>query len=214
MSRAVVQVNMADISQSALTRHAGWVAVIAGAFVVVTHLALWAVFDRGRLQATLADPLFQAINATYFFALCGLAIALVAVHAWQARAAGILGVLGFCAALVGIMNLGGNMWFEGFVGAWVVQVAPQTLVAEKSALFTAGALSSYLLFAVGWMLFGLASLRARVYPVAICIAIVVAGAIGYLAAAPPFGVPIGLAIAWLGVWMVRASSAGRLAESA
>ncbi len=214
MARAVIPANSSDISQSALTRNAGWVAVIAGMFVAVTHLVLWGLYDRSRLEATLADPLFQTVNAAYFFAFCGLAIALVAVHSWQARAAGILGVLGFCAALIGIMNLGGNMWFEGFVAPWVVRIAPETLVAEKSALLSVGAVSSYLLFAIGWVAFGLASLRARVFPTAICIAIVIAGGIGFLAAAPPWGVPIGLAIGWLGVWMVRASAAGRLAGSA
>ena len=53
------------------------------------------------------------------------------------------------------------------------------------------------------MLFGLASLRARVFPRLISLAIVVAGIIGFLAAKPPYGVALGLALLSLGIWMVR-----------
>ena len=60
------------------------------------------------------------------------------------------------------------------------------------------------------MLFGLVSLRARVFPIAISIAITVGGAVGFLAAMPPFAVPLGLAVAALGWWLVRTDRAARL----
>jgi hypothetical protein len=66
-----------------------------------------------------------------------------------------------------------------------------------------GYLSSYVLFSLGWVLFGLASLRARVFPRLISLAIVVGGAIGFLAAQPPYGIALGLALLSLGIWMVR-----------
>jgi hypothetical protein len=53
------------------------------------------------------------------------------------------------------------------------------------------------------MLFGLASLRARVFPRLISVAIMVGGAVGFLALLPPFGIPLGLAMIALGTWMVR-----------
>ncbi len=112
MSRAVIAVNPADISQSALTRHAGPIAVVAGVFFAGMHVALWALADRSNLVQMLTDPLFRVVNAAYFVAFFGL-LAVVAVHAWQARYAGTFGVVGFGAALLGILNLGGNMWFEG-----------------------------------------------------------------------------------------------------
>ena len=34
----------------------------------------------------------------------------------------------------------------------------------------------------------------------------------FLAAAPRYGLPIGLASAWLGIWMTRAAAASRLAQ--
>jgi hypothetical protein len=62
---------------------------------------------------------------------------------------------------------------------------------------------SYLLFAVGWVLFGLASLRARVYPAWISIALAVGDVAGFNAGMPPYGVLIGLAVAALGGWLIR-----------
>jgi hypothetical protein len=73
-------------------------------------------------------------------------------------------------------------------------------------MYVSGAVAGYVLFTLGWVLFGLASLRARVYPAAICIAIVVGGLLGFNAS-PPFGIPFGLAIAWLGGWMLRTQAA-------
>jgi hypothetical protein len=54
------------------------------------------------------------------------------------------------------------------------------------------------------MLFGIALLRARIGPVAIPAAIIVAGAPGFGFGLPPFGVPIGLAVAALGTQLIRA----------
>ena len=52
---------------------------------------------------------------------------------------------------------------------------------------------SVVLFSLGWMLFGLASLRARVFPRALSVAVVIGGLIGFQAAMPPWGVALGLA---------------------
>lgn len=82
-------------------------------------------------------------------------------------------------------------------------IAPQIVDADPSGLIVIGAVSSYLLFAIGWALFGLASLRAGVFPKAICIAIVVGGLLGFNALLPPWGIGLGLALVWLGVWMIR-----------
>jgi hypothetical protein len=53
---------------------------------------------------------------------------------------------------------------------------------------------------------GVASLRARIFPVWISIFIVVGGIAGYRALLSPWGIPLGLAIATLGVWLQRSSA--------
>ena len=86
---------------------------------------------------------------------------------------------------------------------WLADRLPQALDLTPTTLLGLGAISSYGLFALGWALFGLSGLRARVFPRPICCALVVGGLIGWGALLSPFGAPLGLAVAWLGGWMIR-----------
>jgi hypothetical protein len=189
--------------ESPLSRVAGPVSLAAGALFAAVHLALFAVMDRTDLVAMTTDPLFRAVNIGYAAAFPLLLIALSALNARQANAAGTFGVVAFGAAVVGTVALAGDMWFEGLAIPWLAEVAPVVFTAEKSGTLLIGAVVSFLLFAAGWVLFGISCLRARVLPVGISLAIVLGGAIGFLAAMPPFGVPLGLAVAAAGGWLIR-----------
>ena len=192
------------MSESALSRYAGPIVLIVGAYLAVIHLVLEFVFIRfSDLAVMLADPTFRVVNLAYAAAFSGLAIAACAAYDKQARAAGTFGLVALCAAIIGTVNLGANMWFEGFAVPWLAGEVPEILTAEKTLFWQVGYYSSYLLFAIGWVLFGLASLRARVFPRLISLAIVAGGIIGFLAARPPYGVALGLALLSLGIWMVR-----------
>ena len=59
-----------------------------------------------------------------------LAVALVAVYLRQARAGGSLGLL----ALVGLVEFGSNMWFDGFAAPWIAEVTPDAFAAERTAV--------------------------------------------------------------------------------
>ena len=108
------------------------------------------------------------------------------------------------SALIGTTFLAGDLWFEAFAVPWLGDVAPAAFHLAGGTLVI-GAFTGYVLFAVGWVLFGLASLRARVFPRPISIAIVIGGVIGFQAALPPFAIPLALAIGALGIWMIRTS---------
>jgi hypothetical protein len=201
------------MSESALSRYAGPIVLIVGAYLTVAHLALVFVFVSFNDVAVMAaDPLYRVLNLAYAAAFSGLAIAACAAYDKQAREAGTFGLVALCAAIIGTVNLGANMWFEGFAVPWLAGVVPQILTAEKTLFWQVGYLSSYILFSIGWVLFGFASLRARVFPRLISLAIVVGGLIGFLAARPPYGVALGLALLSLGIWMVRARSAAAAAS--
>jgi hypothetical protein len=196
------------MSESALSRHAGPIVLVVGAYLVVTHVVLkFVVMNFSDLAVMEADPIFRVVNLAYAAAFSGLAIAAFAAYDKQAREAGMFGLVALCAAIVGTVNLGANMWFEGFAVPWLADVVPQVLTVEKTLFWQVGYYSSYLLFAIGWVLFGLASLRAGVFPRLISLAIVAGGIIGFLAAQPPYGVALGLALLSLGIWMVRTRSA-------
>jgi hypothetical protein len=80
-------------------------------------------------------------------------------------------------------------------------------------LFALGAIVSSWLFAIGWVAFGLVSLRARVFPVWISLLVIAGGIAGYKALLAPWGIPLALAMAALGVWLLRAQRSPSTTES-
>jgi hypothetical protein len=187
-----------------LARHAGALAVVTGALMVLTDLGR---LLGGRGPVALAtDPFTVIVNAGYAVSFALLAVALVAVYLRQARAAGTFGALAFAVALVGVVEHAGNMWFDGFAAPWIAAVAPAAFAAERTPVLLTGALASYALFGLGWLLFGVSVLRARVLPRAIGVAFLVSGVLGLAAGAAPFGAPVGLTFLVLGVWPVRTVS--------
>jgi hypothetical protein len=200
------------MSRPPLARVAGPIVLAAGALLMIQQLIALTFFDRSRIEATMANPLFVPLAVAYFVAFCGLLVALVAAYSWEADEAGAFGVLGLLAALVGTMFLAGDLWFEAFAVPWLGDVAPASLHLAGGTLII-GAFISYVLFAVGWVLFGLASTRARVFPRPISIAIVVGGIIGFQAALPPFAIPLAVAISWLGIWMMRTNPVANVAPA-
>lgn len=181
---------------------AGPLAIAAGALLVVGQV-IWWPFDQQGNVATSQNNIFNVGSVVYFAGFCVLMFALIGVHGYQASKAGRLGTFGFSAAILGTMFLGGDLWFESFAVPWLAEgPLPEVLSSDPSILFALGAISSYALFAFGWVSFGVASLRARVFPVWICLFIVVGGIAGYQALLSPWGIPLGLAIATLGVWML------------
>jgi hypothetical protein len=106
--------------------------------------------------------------------------------------------------LTGTVELAGDMWFEAFATPWLARVTPVVFTADRSGSSPVTAwLVSMILFSLGWILFGLASLRARVFPRTLSVAVAVGGLIGFQAAMPPWGLALGLAVAAVGIWLVR-----------
>ena len=163
-------------------------------------------FDPKDHVATTTALAFQLGGVAYLLGFVVLMLFLVASHEWLEAGVGRLGVAATMVAVVGTMALGGDLWFETFAVPWLADEAPNAFDTEPTILLALGALSSYLLFAVGWGLYGIASLRAHV-PVAIAMSIIIGGALGYQALLSPWGVPLGLAVGALGLWLIRTKAA-------
>lgn len=192
---------------SPYSRHAGPLALAAGALIVVAQLVMLP-FDPKDHVATSQSVVFQVGGVIYLAGFTTLLFALLGAYGWQAHKAGKLGAVAVTTAVIGTMLLGGDLWFETFATPWLADGPnPEVLDSDPSILLGIGAIASYLLFAVGWALFGIASLRAHVFPKAISAAIVVGGVVGFNALLAPYGVPLGIAVASLGMWMMRTSNA-------
>jgi hypothetical protein len=135
-----------------------------------------------------------------------LLFALIAAYDREARPAGMLGVIAVGAAIIGTVFMAGDWWYEAFAVPRIAEVAPEVVDTFVGGRVLTGGLSSFALFGIGWLLFGVASLRARVFPAAISIAILAGGFLSGVPVGPaylPGGVVLGLAIVWLGAWMMR-----------
>jgi hypothetical protein len=196
------------MSQSPISRAAAPIALGAGALVVITRLviALTTPPDAQALKPYVLTPAHAINSVASILAFALLAVALFGVYSREAREAGGLGVIALGAAVIGIVFMAGDWWYEAFAVPRISEVAPEVLDTFVGGRLLIGGLSSFALFGIGCALFGVASLRARVFPAAVSIAILASG----LLSGVPIGVVylsgeviLGLAIVWLGAWMLR-----------
>jgi hypothetical protein len=190
---------MSNDDLSPLARMAGPAGIVAGVLLTGSQLVLWTL-DRTDRVATLNSITYKLSMAGYVIGFFALMVALVAVYERQARQAGTFGLVALCIAIAGTMDMAGNMWFDAFAAPWIADVMPQTLTAPKRGTLVIAALSSYLLLPLGWLLFGIASFRAGVYPRILSVAIMIAAVISYGAGLPPYGIRLALAVAAVGIW--------------
>ncbi|WP_248763243.1 hypothetical protein [Pseudarthrobacter sp. SSS035] len=187
-----------------LAKAAGPIALVSGVVFAAVDVARLLTADRSldRIEMMRQTP-FIVANALYWVVFIGLVLALVSVYFRLGGRARGLGAVAFCFALVGTLDMAGNMWFDGFAGPWIADVAPGAILAGGSGMLVIGGFSSYVLFAVGWVVFGIAGWRSHMFPVWLGLLFVVAGLLGYNAGLPPYGIPIGLVMAALGWWIIR-----------
>ena len=190
------------VPRSSLSRLAGPFALAAGVLMVGAQLVMLP-FDPKDHVATSTATQFQIGGVFYLAGFVALMLFVVASHGWHERRSGRLGVVATIAALVGTMMLGGDRWFETFAVPWLGEQAPGALDADPTTLLALGAIASYLLFAIGWVVYGFANFRARVFPRGISLAIAVGGVLGFMALLAPWGIPLGLAVGAVGIWMIR-----------
>jgi hypothetical protein len=195
------------MTTSPLSRIAGPLAVVTGVLVVATRVpTILLVLTGGDLTEFVLGPT-HAINSVVTIVAFGLLVlALVAIYEREAPSAGWFGLVGFATALLGTIFMAGDWWYEAFAVPRIAEVAPEAIPTFVGGRLLLGGISSFVVLGIGWVLFGAASLRARVFPTAISGAILVGGllsgvpiGLAYLSG----GVILGIAIAWLGVWLMR-----------
>jgi hypothetical protein len=202
-----------------LTRYGAPIAIVAGALMIITRLVILFTTptEIGPLKAYLLSTTHAVNSVVSIVGFALLVIALVVLYDREARSAGAFGALAFAAAVIGTMFMTGDWWYEAFAVPRLAEVAPDVVDTFVGGRLIIGGTTSFVLFGIGWIMYGAASTRARVIPRSISITILVAGLMsgvpigfGYL----PGGVVHGLAFVWLGVWMLRAAPVARVSEAA
>jgi hypothetical protein len=190
---------------------------IAGTLVVLTRLPsiLFILGNPGAddLRAFVLGPTHAIIGFASIVAFSLLVLALVAIYEREAQSAGLLGLVGFGAAVIGTIFMTGDWWYEAFAVPRIAEVAPEVMDTFVGGRLLIGGLISFALLGLGWVLFGAASLRARVFPTAISAAILVGGLLSGIPIGFAYlsgGVILGVAIAWLGAWLMRVAPASEV----
>lgn len=192
-----------------LARSAGPIALAAGALIVgtriVTMLTIPPVLGE-PLKAAALTPVFAINSIASIVAFALLALALVAIYEWQAQAAGRFGAVAVGAAMIGTIAMAGDWWYEAFAVPWLADVAPIVFDTGAGGRLLLGGLGSFALFALGWALFGIATVRAGIFPRWLSITILVTGILSGIPIAGAYlygSVGFGLAIAGLGGWLMK-----------
>src|SRR5215218_5824928 len=154
---------------SRFVRVGAWAAMASGLALIVSMLLEWLVVPYERLGQTEAyfTSAYSVSSGLRLLSIVLLLWALIGIYGPQSRAAGTFGLWAFVAVFLGTAFIAGNTWAEVFVYPTLAQVAPNAWsgsILEVSSYLAAGLTLSFPLFGIGLILFGVATIRAGVYP--------------------------------------------------
>lgn len=195
------------MSSSNLVRLGGMAALTAGALLLAADL--WNLVQYLQYGDTLlfseqaSTTSYTVMSAVYMVGVLLLLVAAVGLYARHSGAFGALGLLGFLAALIGTGLIVGLMWALTFVAPSAAIEAPAFLNAEEVAgPLDTGFMLSGIAWALGWALFGVTMIMARVLPRAATITLVI-GALLTIAPLPASALVLDAALVWLGLIVLR-----------
>lgn len=191
---------------SKLIRLGGMAAVLSGALLIVSEL-LYLVVGIGQPSAEAASSGSFVVQGLLFLGAGVLLLGgLIGLYASHLEDMGTLGLAGFLVALVGTALTVGALWDSAFVLPALAQEAPDLVEAEPPTLVFLGSIVSFGLFALGWLLFGVAMLRSRTYPRVAAILLIVGAVLAFFPL--PFStVVFGAAVAWMGLNLLSGKGA-------
>ena len=180
------------MSSSSLIRLAGLAALSSGVLSAIGDLMNLVVDLENPVSATTSS--YTIVFFLYLISTALVLLGLVGLYTSQSQAVGILGLVGFLVAFLGTVMLVGGLWFELFVTPNLAAQAPVLVEADLGGL---GFTLTFFLGAVGWVLFGVATLRANVYPRWAAVLLIVGGVIFFLPV-PLRGIIFSVSVAYLG----------------
>jgi hypothetical protein len=197
------------MSSSDLIRWSGLAAMVAAASLVVGDLLnLTVLFSPESFSEEAQTGSYIFRQALFLLGVTLLLLGLVGLYVRQSQAAGTLGLVGFLVAFAGTVLVAGFLWAGTFITPALATEVPEFLDAGPPpglfpALITCG---------VGWLLFGIATLRARVYPRWTTILLIV-GAVIFVVPLPLTGIVLSVSVAWLGFHLFRGGDAAAEART-
>jgi hypothetical protein len=198
-------------------RAGAWAAIASGVAMAVSLLMDWLVVPHERLgsEAFLTSS-YIVSSGLRLFSIALLPWALIGIYGRQSRPAGTFGLWAFAVVFLGATLTVGNAWAEVFVWPTLAQEAPNMMsgsVTDMSSYLVAGLNVSFPLFGLGLILFGVATIRAGVYPRWVALLLIVSIPVTMFLDPTPGSfqesigqILLGISVATLGWYALRNSS--------
>ena len=146
-----------------LIRWGGLAALLAGILSIALEIASVVTIRNQAFSAAALTPAWSFLYAVRLVMIILLMLGLVAFFARQSQEMHTFGVVAFVIASIGTMLIFGFAWVLLFVFPVMAEAVPAFLdtMAVEPAI---GIILTLFLAKIGWFLFSLASLRAKVLP--------------------------------------------------
>lgn len=185
-------------------RGIGLASITAGGLILLSQLSqliLPLTISESSWDATHSLRLGLALVAMFV-----LLLALTGLYWGQAHVLGKLGLVGYLTAFLGTLLVAGDWWYETFIVPVLMDRVPELLEEAPSSAILVGAAVTSAAFAAGWLIFGLSSYRARIFPRGASILMMVGGLVGAGTLLNGFQIPLALAVGWIGLWLIRSGA--------
>lgn len=192
------------MTHPSLVRVGAVAGISAAAFALVALVGFTVVVGTGPIADAAASAAFVVPGAAALGSVALLAVALVGLYVRQAERSDTLGIVGFAVALIGTILAAGAQWTYVFVVPYIAAAVPD-LVNESSGVLLAGFFLSYTVLSLGWVIFGIATLRARIFPRWMAVLLTVGALIAFLPL-PSRSLILVVAVAVMGVRLLREPS--------
>lgn len=205
------------MSSSNLIRWSGLAALGGGVLIVISDALNAALFPGEQGSQVMLTSTWFIVQILGLVAIALITLGLVGMYAHQAQKAGTLGLIAFIIAFSGMLMVFGLSWGEPFLGPLVAEAAPGLLNAEPSGALAVGSILSIVLFALGWILFGIVSLRSGALPRGAAILLIAGALLAFVLSSldlPLWSVVLGAAMAWMGYALWSGNGAPALATEA
>jgi hypothetical protein len=185
------------VSSSDLIRYSGLAAILGAALLLISDFLSLTVLS-GDPAEIVTTGAYLADGGTRVLAGILLLLGLVGLYARQSEASGTLGLVAFLVAFAGTALILGTWWTNAFVAPVLAQEDSRLLETGPTGVMSVAFTLSFALTAVGWLLFGLVSLRVGVYPRAAVVVLMIGAALTFVPL-PGGQVVFEVAVAWLGL---------------
>ena len=150
-----------------LVRLAGLVSVVAAALIVVSKTVTFLSGGTGLVNGVMR------VVASF----CSYSIWSASTPASQKGGKSRAG--GFLAMFLGTILVAAGLWFEAFAVPHLKAVAARLVKTTPTGVLIAGGAASFASFGAGWLLFGIASFEAQIFPRRAAVVLIVGALVGF-----------------------------------